>query len=203
MLRVNIFLTLGFLLGLNTMRAMDIESGNMPNFDKIKWDLQVAATGLSPIQTQAFYCRKYGYNGRLIHIVKHPEICGTGFIIEGAQPSLFWGYWYEDSCVPQNLIFIEDNNVKYEAKIKNGGDTEPKILSSSLYSNGSKNTMTYTFAVMWKVATQLIKRSDGESRWKIPLKDTYYITRASLSEIQSQNNVFDLDVNKIEVPLRP
>lgn len=192
----------GILISFNASNGM-----NAPevSFEKIKSELQLSAVGLSAhIQTLPSHRRKYGYNGNLIHIVKYPNIIGAGFIIEDAQPVMWWsyGYWYAESCVPQNRIFIEDDNLKYEAEVKSGADIEPKILSSGLFSDGSKNTMNYNLAVMWKVAAQLIKGSDGQNRWEYPVKEKYYITRAFLSEIQSRNNVFDLDNGKVEISLK-
>ncbi|GMU19199.1 MAG: hypothetical protein AMXMBFR12_03910 [Candidatus Babeliales bacterium] len=178
----------GILISFSTSNSMN--APEVP-FENIKRYLEFAVKGLSRVPTKAFHCRKYGYNGTLIHIVKYPDQVGIGHIIENAQPSMFWGYWYADSCVPQNRIFIEDDNVKCEAEIKSGADTEPKILSSYFFSNN--------LAVMWEVASHLIKRADGISYWDTPSEKKCYITRASLSEIQSQNNIFDLDSGKVEV----
>lgn len=203
-----IFLCAGFLASFNALHGMDSEAGNTPAFEKIKESLLFAKAGLDSCQTKAADCRHYGYNGTLITIVKHPEIIRGGYIIEGAQPSMWWGYWYADSCKPENRIFIEhnsfieDNSVKYEAKIKERTvDADTKIYSSCLVPHGAKDIMAHTIAILWEEA----KYNPGEWNWEdIPqafLKKKLFITMARLAEIEEQGNILDLDKNKVEVNL--
>lgn len=194
-----ILLSISFLASFKPLQCMDIETGLMPSFEKIKWDLQLAAAGLGKVKTLAAHCRKYGYNGDLIHIVKYPEIIGTGFIIENAQPSMWWGYWYDDSCAKENRIFIDHNNLKYEAKIKNGADTIPNILSSSFFAAESKNTMDHYLALLWKVTLQIKVDPKHGRCWVRPAEKKSYISVLCLAEVKKQGNIFDLDQNKVEV----
>lgn len=180
---------------------MDLAAGNRPTFEKMKDELLLAKGLLEKRKTKAADCRRYGYNGTLVTIAQDPEgICG-GYIIEGAQPAACFGYWYSDSSLPVNRLFIEDHNpysintnVRYKAEIKSGVDTEPNILASCLFSNKSGSIMSWDLALLWEVALQL-----KEGVLNVPEKKKRYITCARLSEVEQQGNIFDLDKNKIEI----
>ena len=115
----NSFWCFVFLCGFNALHSMDIEIGTTEKFEEIKWLLDHGHAGLPKRTTKAADCRRWGYNGALITIVQHPQIIRAGYIIEGAQFSKWWGYSYDASYAPVNLILIEENpwaldtNVKY------------------------------------------------------------------------------------------
>lgn len=130
--------------------------------------------------------RQYGYNGTKIPVMKGGEyylLQYAGCIIAKAQPSMWNVYWYADSHVFSNRVFIEDNNLKYEAVIKERA-SEMNIYSSCLFGDRYANTMSHKIAILWEDLT-------------FPQKT--YVTMKRLAEIQEQDNQIDLDENKVEI----
>jgi hypothetical protein len=130
--------------------------------------------------------RQYGYNGTKIPVMKGNDyylLQSAGCIIAQAQPSMWNGYWYADSHVFSNRVFIEDNNLKYEAVIKER-KSEMNIHSSCLFGDRYANTMSHKIAILWEDLT-------------FPQKT--YVTMKRLAEIQEQGNQIDLDENKVEI----
>lgn len=131
--------------------------------------------------------RNYGYHGFKIPIKKEANVPGllllAGCILVEAQPSILAGYSYADSHVLSNRIFIEDNNLKYEATIKERA-SDTRIHSSCIFGNPQAHTMSGTLAILWEDLT---------------LPQKMYITTKRLAAIQEQDNQMDLDKNKVEL----
>ena len=137
-------------------------------------------------QTTSAERRQYGYNGTKIPVMKGNDywlLQYAGCIIAQAQPSMWNGYWYADSHVFSNHVFIEDNNLKYEAVIKERA-SDMIIHSSCLFRDQNANTMSHKIAILWEDLT-------------IPQRT--YVTMKRLAEIQEQGNQVDLDENKFEI----
>ena len=186
-----VFLCLSYLV-CGTAFSMDLEAGNLKT---IKWLLANAKAGLSPRHTNAGQCRYMGYNGTLITIVQYPEIFRCGYIIAHAQPSKWWGYSYDDSSEPANLIVMED---KLIGSIKHSDDIVPKIYASCLMHS---EVPWANLAILWEATAQLKQHETHGKCWVRPREKKLYISLASLHEIHKQNNVFDLDADKVEVTL--
>lgn len=191
-----------FLLSFSVVQGMDIESADSKAFEELKWSLESAYWALPKREATFAQRRNYGYNGMLIPIVKKPEGIRGGFIIKGAQPSLYYGFWYADSCQKENYIFIEEDNLKYKAKIINSEQNIPKILSSCLVSTGTSTaTMDKTMAILWEVKYQYKSDSLQGNYYARPIKKQLYISLACLAQVQKRNNIFDLDGDKREISL--
>jgi hypothetical protein len=193
------------LFSFNAFYGMEKESANLQKLEEYK--------SLLKTLNDPKYCRttsitdysKYGYHGTMVPIAKDHSFISSalaqvGYIIRKAQPSTWGGYFYmTSSSVGKNCIFIEDNNLKYTAEIKNMKNIQHKILASCVINNGSKNIMEHSIAILWKVAYQLQESSTEGKFWKKPSEKKLYITQARLSQIQEQKNELNLEENKIEV----
>lgn len=151
-----------------------------------------------PSPTTAAECRQCGYNGLKIPIRKgsRAALASAGFILDGAQPSMLGGYWCADSALPVKLLFLEDNNLKYEARIKER-ETDTKILASYLVYKGITSTMEHDLAIMWEDGASYNTRTYDYTGRPVPTK--LYITLVRLAQMQEQENVIDLEKNKVEL----
>lgn len=202
----------------NTMRGMDSVKAQTSLLEKIDFTLRLFAS-YERCQTNARQCRYFGYNGELMPIVSHVRGVRAGYIMQNAQPARWFGYGYDESSEPVDLIFIEENalgdpTILYRARITNKNGMWYRPLSSCLVEE-----LDVDKAQVIRLANQCERYAMAGSRpsgvydrWTPPvtshlailwqaLNDKHYVSVLQLNEIRKRDNIFDLDVNKTEVTL--
>lgn len=185
-----IFFSMSFLVVSHPLLGMDLEAANGTLLERMKSILLMFKHygGHTTNFADRIRC---GYQGQLIPIVKSPKIFRSGFIIENAQPSKWFDLWYDHTHTPENIILVaqEDSDgkfdVHYRARIKPRVGSITKIWSSCLVADDSSDSMNCHLGVLWEESV-----------------NRFYISYATLAEIKKQDNLLNLDSNKVEVILK-
>ena len=171
----------GIILSSIAVQSMQISKEIKNDQMDLKPLLLFLKQAVPPRTTTSSERRQYGFNGtitRMYKLINKHKFESTGCIIWDAQPSTLFGYWYLDSHVFSNRLYLEDNKTKYEALIKER--TSDTAIGACCLTDEDK------IAIQW------------EDMSLNPQKKLY-ITMASIAEIKSQDNQIDLDKNKVEI----
>lgn len=209
-------LLIGFIMIFNTLHAMDCETEQSSVLKQIGFTLRLF-TSYKRHQTNACQCRYFGYNGELMPIVSKVRSVRAGYIMLDAQPATWFGYGYDETSEPVDLIFIEDDPlgvpvISHQARITNKNGMWYRPLSSCLVEelDAGKAYVMELENRCERYAMAGSKYSGLYDRWAPPatsclailwqaLNEKHYVSMARLDTIRKQNNIFDLDKNKIEV----